>query len=86
MLYILGSLILVTPTFLIATGGERPDMDIRPWEPVPGVRTLRFTSLRVQGHENLYLEIAIGEIRVESPTGPLHAATNLICFSQPLLI
>jgi hypothetical protein len=46
-------------------GGERPDMDIRPHEPVAGVRQIRFTSLRDEGDQNPYDDIAIGEILVE---------------------
>ena len=46
-------------------GGERVDMDVRPKEPVKGVRTIRFTSLKDEGDKNPYDDIAIGEIMVE---------------------
>jgi hypothetical protein len=46
-------------------GGERADMDVRPKEPVKGVRTIRFTSLKDEGDKNPYDDIAIGEILVE---------------------
>lgn len=46
-------------------GGERTDMDVRPKEPVKGVRTIRFTSLKDEGDKNPYDDIAIGEILVE---------------------
>jgi hypothetical protein len=46
-------------------GGERPDMDVRPRQPVEGVRMIRFTSIRDEGDKNPYDDIAIGEIMVE---------------------
>lgn len=46
-------------------GGERVDMEVRPKEPVKGVRTIRFTSLKDEGDQNPYDDIAIGEIMVE---------------------
>jgi hypothetical protein len=46
-------------------GGERADMEVRPKEPIRGVRTIRFTSLRDEGDKNPYDDVAIGEIRVE---------------------
>ena len=46
-------------------GGERADMEVRPKEPIRGVRTIRFTSLRDEGDKNPYDDVAIGEILVE---------------------
>ena len=46
-------------------GGERVDMEVRPKEPVKGVRTIRFTSLKDDGNQNPYDDIAIGEIMIE---------------------
>ena len=46
-------------------GGERTDMEVRPKEPVKGVRTIRFTSLKDEGDQNPYDDIAIGEILAE---------------------
>jgi hypothetical protein len=46
-------------------GGERADMEVRPKEPIRGVRTIRFTSHRDEGDKNPYDDVAIGEILVE---------------------
>lgn len=46
-------------------GGERPDMEARPDQPVQGVCKLRFTSIQDEGDQNPYEDIAIGEILVE---------------------
>jgi hypothetical protein len=46
-------------------GGERPDMDYRFKEPVKGVRTVRLTSLRDEGDQNAYEDVAIGEVLIE---------------------
>ena len=46
-------------------GGERPDMEVRPREPIHGVHKIRFTSLKDEGDKNPYQDIAIGEILVE---------------------
>lgn len=46
-------------------GGERPDMDYRWKEAVKGVRTVRLTSLRDEGDQNIYEDVAIGEVLVE---------------------
>ncbi len=46
-------------------GGERPDMDYRFKEPVKGVRTVRLTSLRDEGDQNVYEDVAIGEVLIE---------------------
>jgi hypothetical protein len=46
-------------------GGQRPDMDVRPREPVEGVRKIRFTSISDEGDQNPYADVAIGEILVE---------------------
>lgn len=46
-------------------GGERPDMDYRFKEPVKGVRTVRLTSLRDEGDQNIYEDVAIGEVLIE---------------------
>jgi len=37
----------------------------RPQQPIPGVRTICFTSLRDDGEKNPYDDVAIGEILVE---------------------
>jgi hypothetical protein len=46
-------------------GGERADMEVRPKEPIRGVRTIRFTSHRDEGDKNPYEDVAIGEMMVE---------------------
>ena len=46
-------------------GGERVDMEVRPKEPLKGIRAIRFTSLKDEGNQNPYDDIAIGEILVE---------------------
>lgn len=46
-------------------GGERADMDVRLKAPLAKVRKIRFTSLRDEGDQNPYDDIAIGEILVE---------------------
>jgi hypothetical protein len=46
-------------------GGERPDMDYRFKEPVKGVRTVRLTSVRDEGDQNVYEDVAIGEVLIE---------------------
>jgi hypothetical protein len=46
-------------------GGERADMEVRPKEPIRGVRKIRFNSLKDEGDKNIFRDIAIGEIIVE---------------------
>ena len=46
-------------------GGQRPDMEVRPRQPIHRVSRIRFTSQMDEGDQNPYEDVAIGEILVE---------------------
>ena len=45
--------------------GEQGDFDFRPETPIRSVRVIRFTSIRDEGDQNIYEDIAVGEIQIE---------------------